>query len=396
VKDREAEERRREQADQERRRREQQRKADEQRETELRQRLDELERRRKNDQRRLVEERLSESSSPSSPARAAPASAAPSTNKNDRTIDPLSGTDNTSHHATTTGSVYGGTHQQQQQQQTTASGGALRKKLGLPSSGAATPTTASAPSSARGPSGTSFPAVQPQQQQQQQSSVSPRPTSRGSPAALPPVSGTASGSSPRPAAAAPAKPAAAVVDPPASPLGSTTASMSATGGMSSSLASGFDGSMPTIDTTGRSHLDVYKAYCSALAIKPNSGLLKTLPSEPGKHCSTINLDLNYIGVRGVRPLIEILKLNRGLTLLNLKDNNLENAEVRQIVNVLMGEPGNTITHLDLSNNPISLAGGSAIMDLVARQPSLRTVVLRGTLIQAKVVEKITEAASRAR
>jgi hypothetical protein len=154
--------------------------------------------------------------------------------------------------------------------------------------------------------------------------------------------------------------------------------------------------VPHIDTTGKSHLEVYKAYCNALNIKPNSGLLKSLPHEVGKHCTAINLDLNYIGVRGVRPLIEILKLNRGLTLLNLKDNNLENAEVRQIVNVLMGDAGACIGYLDLSNNPISLAGGSAIMDLVARQPTLRTVVLKGTLIQAKVVEKIVEAAARHR
>jgi hypothetical protein len=139
-------------------------------------------------------------------------------------------------------------------------------------------------------------------------------------------------------------------------------------------------------------LDEYKQYCLNFGIKPNSGLLKSLPSVVGDFATTINLDLNYIGVKGVQPLLQILRRNRGLRLLNLKDNNLENNEVRALVNVLLTDSGNTLTHLDLSNNPISLAGGSAIMDLVSQKKSLTTVVLRGTLIQPKVVEKIVEAA----
>ncbi|CUI12713.1 Hypothetical protein, putative [Bodo saltans] len=154
--------------------------------------------------------------------------------------------------------------------------------------------------------------------------------------------------------------------------------------------------MNPIPTTGPlpevSLLDEYKQYCLNFGIKPNSGLLKSLPSVVGDFATTINLDLNYIGVKGVQPLLQILRRNRGLRLLNLKDNNLENNEVRALVNVLLTDSGNTLTHLDLSNNPISLAGGSAIMDLVSQKKSLTTVVLRGTLIQPKVVEKIVEAA----
>ena len=142
----------------------------------------------------------------------------------------------------------------------------------------------------------------------------------------------------------------------------------------------------------RSLLDEYKSYCVDAGIKPNSGLLKTLPSVVGDFATTINLDLNYIGVKGLQPLLQILRRNRGLKLLNLKDNNLENNEIRQLAQVLMTECGDALQHLDLSNNPISLAGGSALMDLVASKKSLTTIVLRGTLIQPKVVEKIVEAA----
>jgi Ran GTPase-activating protein (RanGAP) involved in mRNA processing and transport len=148
--------------------------------------------------------------------------------------------------------------------------------------------------------------------------------------------------------------------------------------------------------TGRSLLDEYRSVCAESSIKPNSGLLKTLPAAVGDFATTINLDLNYIGVKGLQPLLQILRHNRGLKLLNLKDNNLENNEVRQLVQVLMTEVGDSLQHLDLSNNPISLAGGSALMDLVSSKKALTTIVLRGTLIQPKVVEKIAEAAENNR
>ena len=138
--------------------------------------------------------------------------------------------------------------------------------------------------------------------------------------------------------------------------------------------------------------DEYKNYCSQSNIKPNSDLLKKLPREKGAFISEINLDLNYIGIKGVQPLLQILKRNRGLRLLNLKDNNLENDEVKSLASILLTESGAELTHLDLSNNPISLAGGSALMELVTRQKSLKTIVLRGTLIQPKVVDRIVEAA----
>ena len=146
------------------------------------------------------------------------------------------------------------------------------------------------------------------------------------------------------------------------------------------------------DGVERSLLDEYKRCCAAANIKPNSGLLKKLPQTIGEHVSEINLDLNYIGIKGVQPLIHILRRNRGLRLLNLKDNNLENNEVRQLVAVLLTEAGAELTTLDLSNNPISLAGGSALMDLVTTQKTLVNISIRGTLIQPKVVERIVEAA----
>ena len=166
-----------------------------------------------------------------------------------------------------------------------------------------------------------------------------------------------------------------------------TAPVGCTGG---STPRGTSLATPAVDARTTSLLDIYKNCCAQFGIKPNSGLLKILPKTVGENITKINLDLNYIGVRGFQPLLQILKVNRGLTFLNLKDNNLENNEIRSLVSVLCTDCGDLLQHLDLSNNPISLAGGSAILDLIAKQKSLTTVIVNGTLIQPKIIDKIVE------
>ena len=89
-------------------------------------------------------------------------------------------------------------------------------------------------------------------------------------------------------------------------------------------------------------------------------------------------------------------LRTPLQVLNLKDNNLENNEIKALVHVLMSSEDDSLQTLDLSNNPISLAGGSAIIDLVTRKPSVVEVRLIGTLIQPKILDKVQEAVAQNR
>eukprot|EP00756_Hemistasia_phaeocysticola_P018353 Hpha_TRINITY_DN15587_c1_g5::TRINITY_DN15587_c1_g5_i1::g.108457::m.108457 len=141
---------------------------------------------------------------------------------------------------------------------------------------------------------------------------------------------------------------------------------------------------------GSSLSEVYRHFCQELGIKPNSGVRRILPKEPGVHMTELNLGLNYIGVKGIAPLLEVLRRNKGLRVLNLRDNNLENAEVRSLVTVLLSAAGSNLTTLDLSNNPISLAGGSALVDLLTRQRRLTTLNMDGTLVQPKVLDRVEE------
>eukprot|EP01063_Lacrimia_lanifica_P038464 TRINITY_DN8204_c0_g2_i1.p1 TRINITY_DN8204_c0_g2~~TRINITY_DN8204_c0_g2_i1.p1 ORF type:complete len:753 (+),score=298.30 TRINITY_DN8204_c0_g2_i1:114-2372(+) len=151
-----------------------------------------------------------------------------------------------------------------------------------------------------------------------------------------------------------------------------------------------DTSKSAASLAGRSLAEVYKQACSQMSIKPNSGVLRMLPTGEGAFVEDLSLGLNYIGVKGVLPLLEVLKVNRGLRSLNLQDNNLENNEVRSLVQLLSGPAGAKLTHLNLSSNPISLAGGTALLELVSKQRLVVKLDLQGTLIQPKVLDRIDE------
>ncbi|EKF38155.1 hypothetical protein MOQ_001640 [Trypanosoma cruzi marinkellei] len=134
----------------------------------------------------------------------------------------------------------------------------------------------------------------------------------------------------------------------------------------------------------------YVLLCRQAGIKPNSMLMRALPDIQGVSVSRIDTSGNYIGPKGLMPLLQVLRENIGLKYLNLSHNNLENDEVIELVSFLMTSSGASLQSLDLSDNPVSLAGGAAILRLVQARPSLLSVRLRGTLVPQPVIYSIEE------
>lgn len=135
--------------------------------------------------------------------------------------------------------------------------------------------------------------------------------------------------------------------------------------------------------------DVYFQACAECGVRPNSGLLQVLPNTSADRVRSLDLGSNYIGPKGIRPLLYVLEENQGqLEALSLSSNSLENGEVQELVEVLCGEAGSRLMHLDLSNNPVSHAGGQALLRLVTANPQLTSVTLSGTLISPKLLETV--------
>ncbi|CCD16521.1 unnamed protein product [Trypanosoma congolense IL3000] len=135
----------------------------------------------------------------------------------------------------------------------------------------------------------------------------------------------------------------------------------------------------------------YIEFCRQGGIKPNSMLMRLFPDKQGISVMRIDTSMNYVGPKGFYPILQALRGNAGLEYLNLSHNNLENDEVVELVNVLLTDSGASLVFLDLSNNPVSLVGGAALLRLAQSNPLLSTIRVKGTLIPQQVCRTIQEA-----
>lgn len=141
----------------------------------------------------------------------------------------------------------------------------------------------------------------------------------------------------------------------------------------------------------RSLVDIYQHACKVLGLRPNSVLLRTFPSSNGARLERIDMSSNYVGAKGLLPLFYVIEANGNeLVHLNLSSNNLENAEVLELLEVLCGDAGENLSCLDLSYNPISQSGGQAILRLTKARPQLVSIQLKGTLIPPRLLQNIVE------
>lgn len=129
---------------------------------------------------------------------------------------------------------------------------------------------------------------------------------------------------------------------------------------------------------------LYKQKCSELALHCNTQVFRDLPSDVTSLDDVVLLDFsrNCLGRNGLKPLLLILRLVPNLEAINLSENYLTNAAVMELVTLLETDKQccRKLAHLDLSKNPISNPTGKLLSALVDKMPSLRRVVLKGTLM----------------
>lgn len=134
---------------------------------------------------------------------------------------------------------------------------------------------------------------------------------------------------------------------------------------------------------------IYNQACKVLGVRQSAALLRIIPDRPGEYISTLDLSINYIGIRGLAPVYYVLEHNMScLQVLNLSGNNMENKDVGELLEVLQDGAGKNLIELDLSYNPITQAGGQAILQYLSSSPRIKKVHLLGTLIPPKVMDGI--------
>ena len=154
---------------------------------------------------------------------------------------------------------------------------------------------------------------------------------------------------------------------------------------------------------------VYKHYCTQYGLKTNSLLLapddnnlpeetkrQRLCSKPGDFISTtiISTAGNFIGERGLLPVLEVARLCPNLEVLEFPANGLRNSACEWIAEFLLSTPSQCpkIKRIDLSGNRITIGGGKVLLRAASdpRRPTLHEINVEGTKIDVPTMKRLKE------
>lgn len=129
--------------------------------------------------------------------------------------------------------------------------------------------------------------------------------------------------------------------------------------------------------------DVYVKKCAESGIHPNSGLIEMLPDKPGVPFPEEALDVssNYLGDKGVVPLLAAVEKMPNLRALVLSENGLRNKGMEAICAVAMKHPG--LEYLDVSDNYISEGAAQSLEKLLRGNPRIVEVVFENSKIDVE-------------
>eukprot|EP01062_Namystynia_karyoxenos_P062633 TRINITY_DN55515_c0_g1_i1.p1 TRINITY_DN55515_c0_g1~~TRINITY_DN55515_c0_g1_i1.p1 ORF type:complete len:1605 (+),score=415.52 TRINITY_DN55515_c0_g1_i1:92-4906(+) len=134
--------------------------------------------------------------------------------------------------------------------------------------------------------------------------------------------------------------------------------------------------------------EVYERQCKALFMRPNSELLRLLPRGPNLVDTVFELqaDANYLGDKGCRAVVEVLRLGQCIQHVRLAANGLTDTALSHLVPVLRAHP--SVTAVDLAGNKLTQGSVGALRALLQGNRSLTALRLEGNpnLFQAGLDE----------
>ncbi|KAG5502369.1 hypothetical protein JIQ42_05246 [Leishmania sp. Namibia] len=125
------------------------------------------------------------------------------------------------------------------------------------------------------------------------------------------------------------------------------------------------------------YVALYRQYCAEEGCKANSALVRYI-QDRGGHFSLerLNLGNNYLGPKGLRPVLRMIDLCQTIVSINLENNGIDNDAVADLCEVLQRHV--SVASLNLSHNPISFAGGKRLLQLVEANPRITELRLDRT------------------
>lgn len=111
--------------------------------------------------------------------------------------------------------------------------------------------------------------------------------------------------------------------------------------------------------------EMYLKSCSENGIHPNSGVIAMLPEKPAIpfYSDILDVSNNYLGDKGMLPIIAVAAKITGLRSLIMRENGLRNKSVQNLCTMALKHP--SLEHIDLSDNYIS-EGAAVSIEMLLR------------------------------
>ncbi|ESL09073.1 hypothetical protein TRSC58_03214 [Trypanosoma rangeli SC58] len=146
---------------------------------------------------------------------------------------------------------------------------------------------------------------------------------------------------------------------------------------------------------GPSLHDIYVRCCDMQRCKPNSYLLKKLPTDPRFTNGVCELDLssNYLGRNGFVALLSLMEHLPRLRAVYFNDMSLDNVDAENLCEMLAGN--NSVREVYLRNNSkITLPATRHFTQLLRGNPNIAVLELEGTRLGHTVIKKLGEDAKK--
>lgn len=130
----------------------------------------------------------------------------------------------------------------------------------------------------------------------------------------------------------------------------------------------------------------YIQACNELGVKPNSAVLKAMSDDEDFINDRFSIRSNYLGDKGMLPLMSVLKVKPSLIIIQLPRQGLKSAFACKFAEMFSYHP--CLHEVDLEANLIGDKGGKALLAMVERNENIETLMLNDNLIYYKILKSI--------
>ncbi|KEG14312.1 cAMP-dependent protein kinase regulator [Trypanosoma grayi] len=128
--------------------------------------------------------------------------------------------------------------------------------------------------------------------------------------------------------------------------------------------------------------DVYIRACAEAGLNPNSGVLDILSANQGPAgIECIDVSRNYLGDKGVLPLLAVVDRCPNLLEIDLSENGLRNNAIRALCSSAVKHP--SLQRINVSDNYISEGAAVQLQQLLADSPRVCWLGIDNTKIDVE-------------